>query len=126
MSDQRLARRQIAQPSPKASDVPTPESLDNDLDDIKERMPDDEASIANAKPRPTPRPSAEPTATTQSPDSFHLNDESDVKQFNIEQLEQELDVAIAAELGEDSPRSNIAESEAVSYTPQTLPTINTV
>lgn len=111
MSDQRSTRRTIASSSDQKPDAPmsapeseAPKEVASVIDEIEDLVVDPDVQIANAKKAPTPRERSQPV-TIQPPNAFHLNENVDEKMFDIEELEQELDVAIAAELGQEETRT---------------------
>lgn len=102
MTDQRSTRRHAAPDcDPEVSSI---------IDEIEDVVVSPSAQIANTK-QPPDRFDLDDAARVHSSDSVHVNDDDDAKAFDIDELEQELDVAIAAELGETPEQAPVQANE---------------
>ncbi|MCH2143776.1 MAG: hypothetical protein MK082_01380 [Phycisphaerales bacterium] len=113
MTDQRSTRRMISgNGTPEPAKAPDVSSIIDEIDGIVEGINQD-AQVVNSKAHAVHQGSTEDPARMQTQDAFKVDGMSADDGFDINRLEEELNVAIAAELGEEPKleRSNIDSSE---------------
>jgi hypothetical protein len=114
MPDERSTRRLIDLPSDTDGDS----APRNDLTRTSSGSPVVEKQIGNIKNQKTFPLKTTEAVRLQSPDSFDIDGAPDEIGFNIDRLEEELSVAIAAEFGEDSEQEPVGEkSDTMPQTP---------
>ena len=111
MTDQRSTRRVIQQETsdktgPTADGV---KSIISEIDGIVDGLPAAGKQVANSKSQAPMTETTTDHARMQPQDAFQFTPGSKDETFDINQLEQELSVAIAAELGDDPTGDETAE-----------------
>lgn len=108
MNDQQRSTRRVLEPTPSSGDADANDLVEPITENLDPQVAGDQ--VVNGKARSFSS-SNEAQARSNPPESIAVEEDA-VEEFDIDRLEQEMDVAIAAELGEDAPSPEVAETGA--------------